>query len=255
MKDKIGIGILDIYSPEDIQKCYSSIPKELQDDVFVVSNTNNKVEVTPNTKRFDKEVPFASLRNWLISQLRFKDYKFLFLLHSNVSITDPEIFNNTIKTAETFGTWFLLGPGSKSVPIEDDENNVTLHLTPELNDTFMFLYTGVVKNNGYFDERVTNTKNLDVLDFILKMRKKGIYPPNHYHPTIEGGITTSNTLIQKIGYKDIPDLDRSVQLSYSFFMHIHQYLPGQNDPAGVTQDELLKSMENIQKNYAKKNIV
>lgn len=255
MKNKIGIGILDIYTPEDLHKCYSSIPEELREDVFVVSNTANKTEVTSNTKRFDREVPFASLRNWLISQFRQNEYKFLFLLHSNVSITDPEIFNKTIKTAETFGTWFLLGPGSKSIPIEDDENNVTLHLTPELNDTFMFMYTGIVKNNGYFDERLTNTKNLDVLDFILKMRKKGIYPPNHYHPSIEEGILVSNSLIQKIGFKDIPDPDRSVQLSYGFFMHAHQYLPGQNDPAGVTQDELLVSMENIQKNYAKKNII
>jgi hypothetical protein len=255
MNDKIGIGILDIYSPEDLQNCYSSIPKDLQNNVFVVSNTKNKFLKNENSRNYDKDVSFATLKNWLISQLRIKDYKFLFLIHSNQVVTDPELFTNTIKTAETFGTWFMLGPGTKSLPVEDDEAGVTLYLTPELNDEFIFLYTGVIKNNGYFDERYCNSKNLDTLDYILKMRKKGIYPPNHYHPSIEKGLQKSNTPIQKIGFKDIPDLDKSVQISYAFFMHNHQYIPGQNDPAGVTQEELLKHMEDIQKNYAKKNIV
>lgn len=255
MNDKIGIGILDIYTPEDLQKCYSSIPEELRDNVFIASNTKDKPSITINNRWYDKDVTFATLKNWLLSQLRIKDYKFLFLIHSNQTITDSELFSNTIKTAETFGTWLMLGPGDKSIPLEDDEAGVTLHLTPELNDEFIFLYTGVVKNNGYFDERYCNSKNLDTLDYVLKMRKKGIYPPNHYHPSIEKGLQRSDSIIQKIAFKDVPDLDKSVQISYAYFMHCHQYLPGQNDPAGVTQEELLNQMEIIQKNYAKKNIV
>jgi hypothetical protein len=259
MNKQIGIGILDIYSPEDLENCYSSIPQELKENVFVASNTINEPSKESvfwnNTKVFSKEVPFATLKNNLLAQMRLKDLKFLFLLHSNQIVKDSNIFENTIKMAETFGTWVILGPGAQSIPIEDDEANVTLHLTPELNDQFMFLYTGVVKNNGYFDERFYNTKNLDTLDYILKLRKKGIYPPNHYHPSIKDGLDASYSPIQKINFKDIPDLDRSVQLSYTYFMHNHQYIPGQNDPQGVTQEQLLNSVELIQKNYAKKNIV
>jgi hypothetical protein len=255
MNDKIGIAILDVYTPEDLNNCYSSIPEELRNNVVVVSNTKNTSSNVPITRHYDREVSFATLRNWALSQLRIKDYKFLFLINSNQIINDSDIFEKTIKSAEVFGTWFILGPGDKSIPLEDDEAGVSLNLTPELNSDFIFLYTGVVKNNGYFDERFYNSKNLDVLDYVLKMRKKGIYPPNHFHPSITNGLTKSDSIIQKINHKDIPDLDKSVQLSYAYFLHNNQYLPGQNDPAGVTQEQLLNSMENIQKNYAKKNIV
>lgn len=255
MNDKIGIGILDVYSPEDLNNCYSSIPQELKDNVIVVSNIKNRSQDVPINRVYDKDVSFATLRNWLLSQLRIKDYKFLFLINSNQVIKDPTIFEKTIKTAEVFGTWFILGPGDKSIPLEDDEAGVTLNLTPELNSDFIFLYTGVIKNNGYFDERFYNSKDLDVLDYVIKMRKKGIYPPNHFHPSIKDGLTKSNSLLQKINYKDIPNLDKSVQISYAYFMYNNQYIPGQNEPAGVTQEQLLNSMETIQKNYAKNNIV
>jgi len=255
MNDKIGIGILDVYSPDDLDKCYSSIPEELKSNVIVVSNTKNRTSETPISRSYDREVSFATLRNWALSQLRIKDYKFLFLINSNQVITDSSIFEKTIKTAEIFGTWFILGPGDKSIPLEDDEAGVTLNLTPELNSDFIFLYTGVIKNNGYFDERFYNSKDLDVLDYVIKMRKKGIYPPNHFHPSIKDGLSKSNSMIQKINYKDIPNIDKSVQISYAYFMYNNQYIPGQNELPGVTQEQLLNSMENIQKNYAKKNIV
>jgi hypothetical protein len=35
-------------------------------------------------------------------------------------------------------------------------------------------------------------------------------------------------------------------------MHKHKYIPGQNDPAGITQQQLISSLETLQKNYAKK---
>lgn len=254
-ESSIGIGIIDVYGPEELEKCYNSIPEHLKQHVEIVSNTASKPVFGMTVKYFDKEVPPATLRNYLLAELRVQEYKHLFLIHSNVEITDPKVFENTVKTAETFGTWFILGPGANSVPIEDDEAGVTLHLTPELNDNFLYLYTGVIKNNGYFDERFVNSKNLDVLDYILKLRKKGIYTPAHYNPSIEEGITISTAENKKIGFLDMPNSDRSVQLSYAFFAYTHKYIPGQNEPPGVTQEQLLQAVEFLQKNYAKKNIL
>jgi hypothetical protein len=35
-------------------------------------------------------------------------------------------------------------------------------------------------------------------------------------------------------------------------MHKYKYFPGQNDPVGITKEELLKNLQTIQQNSAKK---
>ena len=250
MKNEIGIGIIDIYEQEDLDVCYSVIPEELKPNTFIVSATENK-QVGDNYRKY-KAVPMATLRNWLISQFRMKGYKYFFIIHSNQIVEDPNIFEKTIKTAEVFGTWFLLGDGKNSLPLEDEDSGLTLYASPELNSEFMFLVSGIITNNGYFDERFFNTKDLDVLDYINKLRKKGVYTPANYNPTIGSGFKKSYNPIRKIGFKDIPDKDNSVSMSYAYFVHNNKYIPGQNDPAGVTQDQLLTSLQTLQKNYAKK---
>lgn len=249
MNDKIGIGIIDIYEQEDLEVCYASIPEELKPNVFVASATNNTM-VNEKYRKYG-DVPMATLRNWLLSQMRLNEYKYLFLLHSNQIVDDPKIFENTIRLGEVFGTWVVMGDGKNSLPLEDEESGVTLHASPELNSEFMFILSSIVTNNGYFDERYFNTKDLDVMDYVLKLRKKGVYPPSHYHPTIGEGMKKSYHPIKKIGFKDFPDMHRSVGLSYGYFVHNHKYIPGQNDPAGITQEQLLSFLETLQKNYAK----
>jgi hypothetical protein len=247
-KEEIGIGIIDIYDQEDLDICYGSIPDEYKDNVFVVSSTNNTM--VNDKYRIYGEVPMATLRNWLISQFRIQGYKYYFIFESNHSINENDFFEKTIKIAETFGSWFLLGDGKSSLPLEDEETNVVLHASPEMNSGFMFTFSGIIKNNGYFDERYPNTKDIDVLDYIVKLRKIGVYPPAHYNLTIGDGLKKSGSTVKKIGYKDFPETHRSVGLAYAYFAHKNKYLPGQNDPTGITQDQLLKFLETLQKNYA-----
>lgn len=250
MNTEIGIGILDVYEQTDLQNCYNSIPEDLKANVLVASATNNTM-VNENYKKYG-EVSFATLRNWLISQFRIKGYKYYFLLNSNQIIKNPNLFTDTIKLAEVFGTWFITGAGDENIELEDDASGITMYVSPKLNTDFIFTFSGIVKNNGFFDERFFNTKDLDVLDYIIKLRTKGVYPPVNFNPTVGKGISSSRSKIQKIKYKDIPDQDYSVGVSYGFFMHIHKYIPTQNDPKPAEQEELLKVMDTIQKNYAKK---
>jgi hypothetical protein len=255
MNNKIGIGILDIYDQNLLDDCVSSIPEEFKENVFIASVSNNK-SFTKNHKQYNSDVCFATLRNWLLTQMRIKELKYYFLIDSNILITDHEIFTKTIKLAEVFGTWMITGIGQNNIPIEDDVNNVTLNISPSLNSSFMFIYSGIIKNNGYFDERHFNTKDLDVLDYIIKLRKKEIYPPNNFNPTISEGFKATPSEIKKKDHIDrldmFPrDIHKSLQLSYGYFHHNHKYLPGQNDPAPVSQEDLLKSIEKLQKNYAR----
>ena len=250
----IGIGIIDVYSDLDLQNCLNSIPDELKDNVVVVCN---KKKTSKSNKHYSSEVSFATLRNYVLTQLRIMGFKYYFIINSNVTIKNSDIFNKTINLANTFGTWFITGPGNNNITLEDDSNNLELNLSPNLNTNFIFLYSGIVKNFKFFDERYFNGKNLDVLDYIIKMRKEKVYPPNHYNPTIaQTDIVESPTQIEKINFQDVDGkndkLDKSLQLSFAYFYHQHKYIPSQNDPVGVTQDELLEFMDTLQKQYANK---
>jgi hypothetical protein len=255
MKDKIGIGILDIYNQDLLDQCYQSIPKELQKNVFIASTGNNKI-LEASHKKYNPDVALATMKNWLISQMRIRELKYYFILDSNIIVEDQEVFEKTIKTAQVFGTWMITGPSNQPLPIEDDEAQITLNLSLGLNSSFIFLYSGIIKNNGYFDERFFNTKNLDVLDYIIKLREKKVYPPNNYNPIIQDGLKIVSAQIQKKNHIDsfdmiTKDMPKDVQLSYGYFFHKHKYLPGQNDPIPVTKESLLESIEHLQKNYAR----
>jgi hypothetical protein len=259
MNKEIGIGILDLYTQEDLQNCWNSIPEQYKnhDDlltrVFIVSNNKNKYLSEGQQKKYTTAVQMATMRNHLISQMRLRGCKYYFLLHSNQVIKDPQIFEKTLKLADTFGTWVILGPSTDNIPLEDDQRGVTLNLSKKLNSEFMFLFSGIVKTFGYFDERYFNGLDIDVLDYVLKLRNKNAYPPSNYHPTITDDLIKSNGgTINKLGFKDIPDMSRDVQLSYAYFFNNHKYIPGETDPQSVSQDDLLKAMEVIQTNYAKK---
>lgn len=250
---EIGIGIIDIYSDTDLTNCLSSIPEELKNNVIVVSN---KAKSTQCDRHYTNDVSFATLRNYLITQMRIKGFKYYFIINSNVKIINSKLFEKTINVANTFGTWFITGAGENNVVLEDDTNNLVLNISPTLNTNFIFLYSGIIKNFGFFDERFFDTKDFDVLDYIVKMRNKKVYPPNHYNPTIEkNDVDESLSPIEKINFKDVKDIGkdkmtRSMELTFAYFYHEHKYIPYQNDPVGVTQDELLKCMETLQKNYA-----
>ena len=257
MKEEIGIGILDIHSDELLNSCISSIPSDYKENIWIVSN---KVKSTSH-KNYTRQVSMATLRNYLISQMRIKDLKYYFILNSNIQIQNQQVFEKTIQLAKTFGTWFMLGGGSNNISLEEDSVNLTLNLSPQLNTNFMFLYSGIIKNFGYFDERFYNTLDLDVLDYINKLREKETYPPKHFNPTIDStDILEKIAEIEKINFKDLPkskdeykpDSDKSLELSCAYFYHKYKYLPSQNDPNGVTQEVLLEFMEKLQNTYGDK---
>jgi hypothetical protein len=254
MNNEIGIGILDVYSEQDYEKCYNSIPEIYKNNIISVSNKT--VQKNTQIKNFTNQVSFATLRNYALTQLRIKGFKYYFLINSNTSIKNEKLFEKCINLANTFGTWFLCGPSEKgNTIIEDDESDLFLDVTPILNTNFIFMYSSIVKNFGFFDERYYNTKNLDVLDYILKMRASKIYPPNNYNPTINIlDVEKSNSTIEKIKYselgEDSKNWDKSMEISLGYFQYKHKYIPTINDPQNVSQEALLEFMQKLQEQYA-----
>lgn len=248
--NEIGIGILDLYDQESLNKCLESL-QDHKDSIFIASLTNNDLKDYKNV-RYSSQTPIATLRNYIISQFRIKNLKYFFIIHSNNSITNKNLVADTIKLGETFGCWVIFGHGDKKLSLED-ENGLELNISNKLNTDFMFTISGIVKNNGYFDERFFNGKELDVIDYIINLKAKKVYPPTGYHPTIPNNWLEKNiSTLNAVGFKESPSEDKSLQMAYGYFYHKNKYIPNQNDPTPVSSEELLKTMEEIQKNYGKK---
>jgi hypothetical protein len=255
MRQDIGIAILDVYTQDDLNACVSHLPKS--DNIIIVSDTKNTIPNVFKVKRYGNGVPFATLRNWAISQFRLKgDIKHIFLISTNQIVKDVtifnEIFNKIIKTAETFGTRLIFGPEVSVLSIEDDEKNIELTLSEKINSDFIYISNDIVSEIGYFDERFFNTKNLDVLDYIERLREKKLHTPTGFNPMIVGDIQTTRSKIQKTNYKEIDNRDKTVDASYAYFLHKYKYIPTQNDPKPVSNDDLMTTLEELQTNYGSK---
>jgi hypothetical protein len=250
MNNEIGIGILDLYDQDSLSKCLDSINFP-HNDIIISSLTKNK-SYLDNHRSYTSQTSLATLRNHIISQFRLKKIKYFFILHSNQIVINKNIWNDTIKIAETFGTWFLSKFDTKSLSIEDD-SGLELNISSKLNSEFLFFNSGIIKNNGYFDDRFFNGKELDVIDYIINLRNKKLTLPTGFYPSIQDKwLESTNSKIEAIDFNDFPNNDKIVQISYGYFMHIHKYIPNQNEPKAVSNDELLKTAEHLQKNYARK---
>ena len=242
----IAIGILDNYTQVDYDNCYNSIPEPLRDSIFTVSSTNNKLK--GKNFKFNRETSYAAMRNYALTQFRADpELKYYFLINSNLAITDVNIFNHTINLASNFGTWFMTGPCGNVLEVEDEEHKLTLQVSPELNTNFLFIHFGVIKNCGYFNEQFYAGEDVDVLDYAHRLIGKNLILPRPFNCTLEN-LYKSTTKINMIKNKDH---EKYMQQSYGLFYFLHKYIPGQNDPAGATSEELISELQKLQKKYAK----
>ena len=254
--NEIAIGVLDLYTQEDLNNCLASIPKELT--IGVMANTANiHIPLSGNiqfTKRHSKEVSLATLKNDFIHYLRLNDpKKFIFFIHSNQTIQNSKIFEETVLLAKTFGTWCMTGPSKVVAEVEDDTTKLTATFAETPNTEFLFVLDNLFDHVGFFEERFCNGRDLDTLDFINRLQKKGLAVPPNYYSCILNGLRRSASKIQKIGYEDANiDISSSLKFSYGIFYHLHQYIPGQEDidkSRGVKKEEMLDKLEQLQKNY------
>ena len=250
MNKKIGIGIIDIYDDESINNILQHIPEDAY--VSIVTSRKSSLKFKENiTHQTVDNVSLAFIKNLLLHDFRINDIDYYFILHSDQVVSDSNVYQNVIKKAETFGAWFLTGSMPETLDIEDDNGEV-MKISEKLNSKFIFTFKGIVKNNGFFSERYINGQNLHVIDYIEKLRKNNLFLPPGYFSTISIDMTENKKNMSNPYFKDFPDPDKTLQYSYGYFMHKHNYIPGQNDPQKASKEEMLKKLEEMQNNYAKK---
>lgn len=247
---KNGIGILDLYDDESLKDVLSKLPKDAY--VVVVSNRKNAYE--PDVNKYIKvdNVSLANMKNLLLYEFRIQDIDYYYILHSDQIIESSDVFDKIKNISETFGTWFLTGHvDNNTIDIEDD-NGSTLKLSQKLNSKFIFTFKGIVKNVGFFDERFINTQNLDVIDYVQRLKQKNLYVADGYYPTISLSMKENKKTMSTAYIQDFPSEDMTVRFSYGLFVHLYKYIPNHSDPTPKKQEDVLASVEFLQKNYAKR---
>lgn len=247
---KTAIGILDLYDDESLKNVLSKVPENTY--IAVISNRKNAYK--PNVDKYISvdSASLANMKNLLLYDFRINDLEYYFILHTDQVIESSDIFEKIKKTSETFGTWFLTGHAdNKTLDVEDD-NGLILKLSQKLNSKFIFTFKGVVNNIGFFDERFVNTQDLDVKDYIHRLKNKNLYVSDGYYPTISINMVENKKTMENSYIKDFPNEDLMVRYSYGLFVHLHKYIPNHSDPTPKLESEVLQSVEFLQKNYAKK---
>lgn len=247
---KTGIGILDLYDDESLKDVLSKLPKDVY--VSVISNRKNAYKPEVDNYISVGDSSLANMKNLLLYDFRIKDLDYYYLIYTDQVLNGPDDFDKVKKISETFGTWFLTGNiGDKTLDIEDDNGSI-LKLSQKLNAKFLFTFKGIIKNVGFFDERFINTQNLDVLDYIIRLKQKNLYVADGYYPTISLPIIENKKTMSNAYIQDFPSEEMSVRHSYGLFVHLHKYIPNHSDPQPKKEEDVLNSVENLQKNYSKK---
>jgi hypothetical protein len=247
---KTAIGILDLYDDESLKNVLSKLPNDVY--ISVISNRKNAYKPEVNKYISVEDVSLASMKNLLLYDFRINDLDYYFIIHSDQIIESPDIFEKIKNISETFGTWFLTGfVDNKTLDVEDD-TGLTLKLSQKLNSKFIFTFKGIINNVGFFDERFINTQDLHVKDYIHRLKDKNLYVADGYYPTISVSMAENKKTMENSYIKDFPDPSLDVRYSYGLFVHLYKYIPNHSDPTPKSEADVLKSVETLQQNYAKK---
>jgi hypothetical protein len=250
---KIGIGLLDLYDDDSLEESLKNIPENVY--VCVVSNrkTSIKNEKINNHIVVDK-VSLSHIRNLILHDFRINDLKYYFLIHTDQIIENSSVFEKIKKLSETFGTWFLLGYVNNDTLNIEDDSGISLSISKKINTKFIFTFKGIIKNFGFFDEQIINSHDLDVYDYIQRLRSNKLYPKDGYFPSISVEMKENRKKMTNPYIQDFPSEEKEVRYSYGYFLHKNKYIPNQEKVNyTIDSDEnTLKTIEFLQNNYAKK---
>jgi len=270
--NKLGIAVTTKDREDYFKQCIKSLPQidflcvvndgEPYDDSVYEFANNDDLQVIQH----DKNLGIACSKNDALRCLIQNDCNFLFLIEDDVIIKNPEIFIKYIKTAEASGLWHMnygfsnvynFNPdGSKAIraTLEYDDD-LEVNFLPNLMAGFQFFHKSVIQAVGYMDERYSKLKNMEHVDHSYKIVKSGLLPSYCWWPDVNNSwdyITTIQESVEKSQSKD-ENFEKNFKLACMIFEHKYGFNPTQpTDEQLLSNEQVLKRLETIQKNYARK---
>lgn len=267
--NKLGIAVTTKDRPEYFEQCISSLPKvdhvcyvndgTPYDDNIYTRTRNDAYEVVQH----DRNLGIACAKNSALRNLIQNDCNFLFLIEDDVIVKDPDVFVRYIKTAEASGLWHMNFGFSNVYNFNQDGSRairatleygdgLNVIFTPNIMAGFQFFHASVIKNIGYMDERYSLLKNMEHVDHSYKAVKMGLLPAYYWWPDIDKSwdyLTTIKDSHLKSQAKD-ENFKNNFALACSLFQHKYGVSP--LEVPDTSEEEVLKRLEKIQNNYARK---
>lgn len=181
----MSIGVcINTYNREDaFIKCYDSLPHDSIDELIIVKDGGIKYNcLDTKVSRRNKDYTVldfvsnngvATSKNAGLAYLNHKKCDHIFLIEDDIIVKDPKVFDVYISTAKKTGVYHLNFSKIASNKIIHSTDDLDLH--EKCQGAFMYMYKGVVKNIGGFDQGFINA--FEHIEWYYRCSQKGLVPP------------------------------------------------------------------------------
>lgn len=270
--NKLGIAVVTKDRQDYFIQCIRSLPQvdfvcfvndgtAYLDEVYKNSNNKNYEVI-----QHEKNLGIACSKNDALRCLIQNDCNFLFLIEDDIIIKDPKIFLKYIKTAEVSGLWHMNygfsnvynfnSDGSRAIRASlDYGDDLSVIFTPNIMAGFQFFHKSVIKVIGYMDERYSKLKNMEHVDHTFKAVKCGLLPSYCWWPDVNNSWDYISVISESFSNSQSRDENFTTNLKRACMLFKHKYGFNPIEPTEnelLSNEQVLKRLETIQKNYARK---
>ena len=257
---KIGVGIVTYNRFELVRKCYNSLPKELIDEIVIVSDGEplpfdiSKGVILQN----DTNLGVGKSKNRALQYLKDKNCDYYFLIEDDIFIKNPEVFQKYIDTYLVTGIHHLnysqhgmmnkSWPGGKPAPkLVIDCKKLSVVLYTHCVGACSFYTKECIDKVGLIDERYFNA--CEHVDHTYEIIKAGMHPPFWYFADIENSweyLGDEEWSIEKSTISSRPNHKQMMSEADRVFVQKHGCVPTQIPLASVS--EVASYFKNLIKN-------
>jgi len=252
---KIGLGIITCNRPDFFKKCYESVPKDTVDELVVINDGNNlDFNYTSHYIKNEKNIGVGKSKNKALKYLLDKNCDYLFLIEDDITITDPNVFNEYIKYIEKTGIQHLMfgyhGPANKKdnnpIPrlVVDYGDNVNLALNFHCVGAFCVYTKKLLNDIGLFDETFLNA--WEHVEHSYQAVKNGYLPAYWWWPDIHNsyeylGEQACSEVNSSIRPRE--DWKSNINNGARYFYNKHKYTPWQ--VPNESEESVIKALRKL----------
>jgi len=264
MSNKIGIGIITCDRVGFFKQAISSLPNV---DCIVVVNDgkpydNDVYPTGTEVIQHDYNMSVGISKNHAIQYLMDQDCDHIFIMEDDIEITNPNICDEYIRTAEITGIWHLnyglhgsYNRNKDGKPIRKhiaDYDGTKITLYHNILGAWSYYYKGVIKHCGLMDEKFHNA--WEHVDHTYTIIKKGLHPPFWYFADIHQSENFISDIEQNFGGSKIRSNHqswmRNMELGANIYKQKWGHSPVETLDLGLAN--AIESLEFIKNNYSKK---
>jgi len=282
MSNKIGVGVITCRAEDRLRQSLPLVP-DVDELVIVNDGTpySNDVYLGKKVIQHERNKGVGIAKNTALRHLIQSGMDHLFLIEDDVLIKNDKVFEQYIKTAEVSGIWHLSyalqGPANRKQVkqggldlnnrggyLQDSEPNprqiveyrdgISVALYPNCVGAFTYYLRGIIKHVGYFREAYKNS--WEHVSHTKSIIDAGLHPEFWYFADIANSweyLDDIPNCIENSTIAKTPEWKQQLREGMEYFKKIHGYYPQQ--VPDTPPSKVMETLERIEKNYAKEELV